>query len=84
MMRFEQFDVSLERFDQLLVTVDLMREMLEQLVFQAVLLALVICLHQSQTGNIHVQVHLFLDARVTGTQRLDLRIGKRSFIHVVA
>ena len=40
--------------------------------------------HQLQPGYIHVQVHLFLDSRITGAQRFDLRIGQRRFIHVLA
>ena len=36
-----------------------------------------------KTGQLHVQVHLFLDKRIAGTQRLDLRIGQRLLIHIV-
>ena len=54
-----------------------------QLVLQAVLLALVVGLHELQTGYLHVQVHTLLDARVPGAQGLDLGKGKRRFIHII-
>ena len=49
----------------------------------AVLLALVVSFQHLQPCHINVQVHLFLDKRITGTQRLDLRIGQRLLIHIV-
>ena len=40
--------------------------------------------HQLQPSHIYIQVHLFLNAFVTGTERLDLRIGQSGFIDIVA
>lgn len=40
--------------------------------------------HQLQTGDLHIQVHAFLDTGVTGTQSLDLRKGEGCFVHIVA
>ena len=34
--------------------------------------------------NLHIQVHLLFDKRVSDAQCLDLRIGQRLFIHIVA
>ena len=39
--------------------------------------------HQPQAGNVHIQVHLFLDALVTGAKRLDLCVGQRRFVNVL-
>ena len=58
--------------------------MLEQIVLQTKLLALMAGLHQLQAGNIHIQIHLLFDPLVTGAQRLDLRVGKRGFVHILA
>jgi len=56
----------------------------EQIVLQTELLALMAGLHELQTGNIHIQVHLLLDTLVSGAQRLDLGIGKGGLVHVLA
>ena len=42
--------------DQTVVLFDLLREMLQQLVFQTILLALMVCLHELQLCDINVQV----------------------------
>ena len=60
------------------------REFGQQLVLQAEFLALVVGFQNLQLGDLNVQVHLFLDERVSGTQCLDLRIGKRLLVHILA
>ena len=62
---------------------NLSREVFQELIFHAVLLALVVSFQHLQPCHINVQVHLFLDKRITGTQRLDLRIGQRLLVHIV-
>ena len=47
------------------------RELRQQFVFQAVFLALVVSFQNFQFSHLHVQVHLFPDARVACTQSLD-------------
>ena len=69
--------------DHVLCLVDLLRELAQEVVFQPVLLALMVCTHQLQSRNVHIQVHLFLDALVTGAERLDLRIRQRRFVNVL-
>ena len=55
----------------------------QDVVLQAVLLALVIGLHQPQPRHVHVEVHLFADALVSGAQRLDLGIGERRLVNIL-
>ena len=37
-----------------------------------------------QLCDLHIQIHLLLDQRVSGAQSLDLRIGQCLFVHIVA
>jgi hypothetical protein len=37
-----------------------------------------------QLGDLNVQIHLLLDERISGTQCLDLRIGKCLFVYIFA
>ena len=60
------------------------REFGQQLVLQTELLALVVGFQHLQLCDLNVQVHLFLDERISGTQRLDLRIGQCLFVHILA
>ena len=62
---------------------NLSREVFQELIFHAVLLTLVVSFQHLQPCHINVQVHLFLDERITGTQRLDLRIGQSLLVHIV-
>jgi len=67
-----------------LVALNLLREIFQQPVFQTILLALMVSLHQAKTCHIHVQIHLFLDGRITGAQGFDFRVRQRRFINVIA
>ena len=63
---------------------DLFREVAQKIVLQLILLALMVGTHQLQPRNIHIQIHLFLDTLITGAQRLDLCVGQRRFVNVLA
>ena len=80
----QSFHVSLQPLDKALILDDLLREILQQLVLHLKLLALMGGLHDLEPGNVHVQLHALLDARVPGAQGLDLRIGKGGFVHILA
>ena len=75
--------ICLKSCDESLVLFNLFREVAENVVFQAVLLALMIGFHQLQPCNIHIQIHLLLDSLITGTERLDFCIGQSCFINVL-
>jgi len=60
------------------------REFGQQLVLQTEFLALVVGFQHLQLGDLHIQVHLLLDKRISGTQRLDLRIRQCLFVHIIA
>ena len=47
-----------------------LREFLQKAVLQLVLLALVVGLHQLQSRNVHIQIHLLFDSLVSGTRRM--------------
>ena len=60
------------------------RELGQQLVLQTEFLALVVGFQHLQLCHLHIQIHLLLDDRITGTQRLDLRIGKCLLVYILA
>ena len=66
------------------VLLNLLREVFQQIILQPELLALVVCFHDFEPGNVHVQIHALLDTGVSGTKRLDFRKGKSCLVHVVA
>jgi len=78
------FQIGFKSLDIPLVGFDFLGEVFEQLVLQTVLLALVVGFHQLQLGNLHIQIHAFLDTGVSGAQGLDLGKGKRRFIYIIA
>ena len=78
------FHVGLKASDKALVLFDLLREVAQEVVLQTILLTLMIGFHQLQPSHIYIQVHLFLNAFVTGTERLDLRIRQSGFVDIVA
>ena len=80
----QRLHIGGKALNEAFVLFDFLREVLQEIVFQTVLLALVICLHQLQSGNIHVQIHLFFDARITCAQGFDLSVGKSLLVDVVA
>ena len=82
-MLFQRFHIRLKAGEEAFVFLNLRREMPQDVVLQAVLLALVIGLHQPQPRHVHVEVHLFADALVSGAQRLDLGIGKRRLVNIL-
>ena len=82
-VRSQRLYIRFQTGDHVLCLVDLLREFAQEVVFQPVLLALMICTHQLQPRNVHIQIHLFLDTLVTGTERLDLRIRQRRFVNVL-
>mgnify|MGYP006932539709 CR=1 FL=1 len=59
------------------------RELGQQLVLQTEFLALVVGFQDLEFCDLHIQVHLLLDERISGTQCLDLRIGKCLLVHVL-
>ena len=44
---------------------------------------MVVCFHNFELGNLHIQIHTLFDARITGTQRLDFRKGQRRGIYIL-
>ena len=76
-------DIRLKALDEPLCFLNLRREIFHQLILQSVLLALMICFQHLQSCNIYIQVHFFLDLRVSCTKCLDLRIGKCLLIHII-
>ena len=83
-MRGQRFHICLKAGNEALGLFNFLREFLQKAVLQLVLLALVVGFHQLQAGNVHIQIHLLFDPLVTGAQRLDLCIGKRGFVHILA
>ena len=76
-IRFQPGDVGI-RF------LNVCRELRQQFVFQTIFLALVVGFQHFQLCDLHIQIHLLLDERITGAQCLDLRIGQRLLIHIIA
>ena len=58
--------------------------MLQELVFEPVFFALVVCFEDFQPRDIDIQVHFFADHRVARAQGLYLREGEDEFIDVLA
>ena len=83
-MRFQQRHIRPIALRPLLCLADFFRILLQNLVFQFELVALVIRFHQAQLCDLDVQIHLFPDARVARAQRLDFRIRERGFVYVIA
>ena len=52
-------------------------------VLQSVMLAVVGGLQRAKPCNLNIKVHLFLDHRVPGSQRLYLSVGERSLVQVL-
>ena len=77
-------DVGLKPGDKALYLLDFLREVFQQVVLQTELLALVVCFQQLQPRHLNVKVHLLADQRIARAQGLDLRVGKRGFVHVLA
>ena len=82
-VRSQRLHIRFQTGDHVLCLVDLLREFAQEVVFQPVLLALMICTHQLQPRNVHIQIHLFLDTLVTGAERLDFCVGQRRFVNVL-
>ena len=82
-MGLQRFHIRLKAGEEAPVFLDLRREMPQDVVLQPVLLALVVGLHQPQPRHVHVEVHLFTDALVSGAQRLDLGIGERRLVNIL-
>ena len=76
-------DIRLKALDEPLRFLNLRRKIFHQLILQSVLLTLMVCLQYFQPCNIYIQVHFFLDLRVSCTKCLDLRIGKCLLIHII-
>ena len=83
-MRFQQRHIRPIALHALLCLTDFFRILLQNLIFQFELVALVIRFHQPQLCDLDVQIHLFPDTRIARAQRLDFRIRERRFVHIVA
>ena len=59
------------------------RKLGQQFVLQPEFLALVVSFQHLQLCNLHIQIHLLLDERISGTQCLDLCIRKCLFVHIL-
>ena len=82
-MRCYGLHICFQTCDGIFRRFNLLREVTQKIVLQLILLTLMAGAHQLQAGNVYIQVHLFLDALVTGAERLDLRIGQRRFVNVL-
>ena len=82
-MRREGLHIRLQPTNKALVFLYLFREVFQQTVLQAELLAVVVCFHNFELGHLNVQIHALLDTGITGAQRLDLRKGQRRSVHVL-
>ena len=60
------------------------RELCEQLIFQTELLALMVGFQHLEFCDLNIQIHLFLDERISCAQCLDFCIGKSLFVHIIA
>ena len=80
----QHLDILIKSSNHLFSLINLLGQFLQDLIFQSVLLGQMIRFHQTQTSHIHIQVHLFLYARISGAQSLDLGIGKRCLINILA
>ena len=76
-------NVCFKAMDIACLLFNLSRKVFQELILHAVLLALVVSFQHFQPCYINIQVHLFLDERITGAQCFDLRIGECLLIHIV-
>ena len=76
-IRFQPGDVGV-RF------LNVSREFCQQLVLQTEFLALVVGFQNLEFCDLHIQIHLLLDERISGAQCLDLRIRKCLLVHILA
>ena len=75
--------VSLIALNPLLQRFDLLWELLDDLILQRITLTQVVGLEKLQAGNINVQIHLFLNVRITGAQGFDFSIGQSGFVNIL-
>ena len=59
------------------------REIFQQLVFQTILFALMVCFQHFQPCHINIQIHLFFNQRIASTQSFDFSIRKSLLIHII-
>ena len=83
-MRREGLYIRLQPTDEALVFFNFLREVFQQTVLQAKLLAVVVCFHNFELRHLNVQIHTLLDAGITGTERFNLRKGQRRSVHILA
>ena len=65
-MRREGLHIRLQPTNKALVFLYLFREVFQQTVLQAELLAVVVCFHNFELGHLDVQIHALFDAGITG------------------
>ena len=75
--------ILLKRLNPAFGTADLPRKGAGHGVLQSVVLAVVGGLQRAKPCNLNIKVHLFLDHRVSGSQRLYLGVGERSLVQVL-
>ena len=59
-------------------------EFCEQLILQTELLALMIGFQNFQLCDLHIEIHLLFNQRISCAQCLNFRIGQCLFIHIIA
>ena len=79
-----QYQIALQSGQHAFSVFNGLREVRANGILQTVLLVLMILPQQLKPRHLNVQIHLFLDAGITGAQRLDLGIGQHRFVHVLA
>ena len=77
------FHICLKSPNPLLQNFDLLRIILCNVILQPVDLTGMVCFHQFQPGHLNIQIHLFLDIRISGSKCFDLGISKCCFIHIL-
>ena len=75
--------ILLKRLNPAFGAADLSRKGAGHGVLQPVVLAVVGGLQRAKPRNLNIKVHLFLDHRVPGSQRLYLSVGERSLVQVL-
>ena len=82
--RFCRFHIGFQSFDLTLRSCDFSRIAARNIRFQTINLAGVIGFQQFQLTDLNIQVHLFLDVGIARCQCLDLGIGQRGIVHIIA
>ena len=79
-----RLSVIFQMSDDLRQFFDLCRVADLDIIFQPMLFTLMVSFQDFQLGYIHIQIHLFPDAVISGAESFDLGIGQSRFVHIFA